>query len=228
MLTQSQAKKRVQQLRREIEKHNQAYYQRSLPLVSDFQFDGLMAELKDLEARFPSLLTPDSPTQRVGGRASEGFETFRHPLPMLSLDNTYSQDDLREFDARVRKTLKREGVDYVVEVKIDGLAIALHYQEGVLARGVTRGDGEVGDDVTANLKTLRGLPLKLAGKFPKLLELRGEAFLSKQAFQKINREREQEGLPSFANARNLASGTLKMLDPAEVARRPLGFSLQPG
>ncbi len=225
MTTQAQARRRVEKLRREIAKHDELYYQKSLPVISDQQYDFLMKELKGLESAFPALVTPDSPTQKVGGKPGQGFAPFRHPVPMLSLDNTYSEDDLREFDARVRKTLRRETVDYVVELKIDGLAIALHYRGGVLERGVTRGDGEVGDDVTANLKTIRSLPLKLKGRAPARLELRGEAYFSRKVFRELNAAREAEGLPGFANARNLASGTLKMLDPAEVARRPLSVFL---
>ncbi len=217
------ARQRAKALRAEILAHDQLYYQQALPLISDQDYDRLMAELKALEAEHPSLAAADSPTQRVGERASEGFAAFRHRVPMLSLDNTYSLEDLEAFDQRVRKTLKRERVSYCVELKIDGLAVALHYQRGELARGVTRGDGEAGDDITANLRALRGVPARLKGRAPALLEVRGEVYLPRQALSLLNDRRAAQGQPLFANCRNAAAGSLKLLDPAEVARRPLAL-----
>ena len=217
------ARQRAKALRAEILEHDQHYYQQALPLISDQDYDRLMAELKALEAEHPSLAAADSPTQRVGERASAGFAAFRHRVPMLSLDNTYSLEDLEAFDQRVRKTLKRDEVGYCVELKIDGLAVALHYEQGALARGVTRGDGESGDDITANLRTLRGVPARLKGRAPALLEVRGEVYLPRQALSLLNARRAEQGQPLFANCRNAAAGSLKLLDPAEVARRPLAL-----
>lgn len=212
---------RAKALRKEIARHDELYYQKSAPLITDQQYDALLSELKALEAEHPSLITPDSPTQTVREKPSQGFKPFKHKKAMLSLDNTYSEEDLRAFDERVRKVLKRDQVGYVVELKIDGLAVSLHYEKGEFRAGATRGDGSQGDDITANLKTLKGLPLKLKGKVPALLELRGEVFLLHKDFERINKEREAEGQPLFANPRNVASGSLKMVDPADVAKRPL-------
>jgi len=217
------ARQRAKALRAEILRHDQLYYQQALPLISDQDYDALLAELKALEAEHPQLVTPDSPTQRVGERASGGFAAFKHRLPMLSLDNTYSLEDLEAFDQRVRKTLKREAVGYCVELKIDGLAVALHYEQGAFARGVTRGDGETGDDITANLRTLPSLPPRLKGRAPEQLEVRGEVYLPRQALGLLNARRAEQGQPLFANCRNAAAGSLKLLDPAEVARRPLAL-----
>jgi DNA ligase (NAD+) len=212
---------RAKALRKEIARHDELYYQKSAPLITDQQYDALLSELKALEASHPELVTPDSPTQTVREKPSQGFKPFKHKKAMLSLDNTYSEEDLRAFDERVRKVLKRDQVGYVVELKIDGLAVSLHYEKGEFRAGATRGDGSQGDDITANLKTLKGLPLKLKGKVPALLELRGEVFLLHKDFERINKEREAEGQPLFANPRNVASGSLKMVDPADVAKRPL-------
>ncbi len=216
-----QARQRARALRAEILGHDQLYYQQALPIISDRDYDALMAELKALEAGHPGLATPDSPTQRVGERASGGFAPFRHRVPMLSLDNTYSLEDLEAFDQRVRKTLKREAIGYCVELKIDGLAVALHYEKGVFVRGVTRGDGETGDDISANLRTLRGLPPRLKGRAPAAIEVRGEVYLPRKALELLNQRRAEQGQPLFANCRNAAAGSLKLLDPAEVAQRPL-------
>jgi DNA ligase (NAD+) len=212
---------RIKELRQQIAYHDQLYYQKSAPKISDQAYDALMAELKALEAKHPKLVTPDSPTQTVREKPTTGFKTFKHKKPMLSLDNTYSEEDLRAFDERVRKLTKREKVDYVVELKIDGLAVSLHFKDGAFVAGATRGDGVSGDDISTNLKTLKTLPLKLRGKVPKVLELRGEVFLGHKAFEAINRQREKEEQPLFANPRNAAAGSLKMIDPAEVAKRPL-------
>ncbi len=215
------AKARIKVLRREILKHDELYYQRSLPLISDQSYDALLDELRSLETAFPALRTPDSPTQVVREKPSEGFLPHRHSLPMLSLDNTYNEEDLRAFDERVRKILKRDQIEYVVEIKIDGLAVALRYENGIFVGGATRGDGETGDDISANLRAIATLPLKLKGQPPKSLELRGEVFLDHAAFKAINIEREAQGLALFANPRNSAAGSIKQKDPVEVAKRPL-------
>lgn len=192
------------------------------PEVSDPEFDVLMNELKALEAAHPELLTSDSPTQRVGGRPAEGFATVEHLQPMLSLDNAYNQDDLRAFDERVRKGLAIETPPaYVAELKIDGLSIALTYDEGRLVRGATRGDGSRGEDVTANVRTVRAIPLSLKRRPPGRIEIRGEVYLPKQAFERMNQEQEAAGKPLFANPRNTAAGAMRNLDPALVATRGL-------
>ncbi len=218
-------KSRAAALRKEIARHDELYYQKSAPVISDQAYDALLSELRALEEAHPELATPDSPTQTVREKPSAGFKAFRHPRPMLSLDNTYSDEDLRAFDERVRKVLKRERVDYVVELKIDGLAVALHYEGGAFKVGATRGDGVQGDDISANLRTLKDLPLKLKGKAPAKLELRGEVYLDHAGFERINGERAAAEEPLFANPRNAAAGSLKMKDPAEVARRPLRLFL---
>ena len=180
-----------------------------------------MGELVSLEAEHPGLVTPDSPTQRVSGEPAEGFETVRHSVPMLSLDNTYSPDELREFDARVRKQLPDEEVAYVVELKLDGVSVALTYEDGILVRGTTRGDGRRGDDVTANLRTIPSIPLRLAKEGGATVEVRGEVFMPRSGFDELNRARKHEETAPFANPRNAAAGSLKLLDPGEVAARPL-------
>jgi DNA ligase (NAD+) len=217
--------KRVKALKAEIAAHDEAYYQKAAPTISDQAYDALLAELRALEAAHPRLASADSPTRTVRERRSQGFAAFKHHRPMLSLDNTYSEEDLRVFDERVRKLLKRQRIDYVVELKIDGLAVALHFEDGVFRAGATRGDGEAGDDITANLRTLKELPLKLKGKAPTRLELRGEVYLDHAGFQRINAAREAAGEPLFANPRNAAAGSLKLLDPALVAQRPLRLFL---
>jgi DNA ligase (NAD+) len=225
MAAQPNPRARVAALRKEIAKHDELYYQKAAPVISDQAYDALLKELRELEEAHPELASPDSPTQSVREKPSQGFRPFRHPRPMLSLDNTYSPEDLRAFDERVRKVLKCEAVDYVVELKIDGLAVALHYENGVFKVGATRGDGVQGDDITRNLLTLKDLPRTLKGKPPKILELRGEVYLDHAGFARINQERESAGLPLFANPRNAAAGSLKLLDPAEVAKRPLRLFL---
>ena len=214
--------KRIAELRREIRRHEELYYVHAAPEIADAEFDALMRELQAHEAAHPELVTPDSPTQRVGGRPSEGFATVEHLAPMLSLDNAYTEEDLRAFDERVRKGL---GGDlpprYVAELKIDGLSIALIYEEGRLVRGATRGDGVRGEDVTQNVRTIRALPLSLHGGPPGRVEVRGEVYLSKKAFEKMNREQEAAGEPLFANPRNTAAGAMRNLDPKLVARRGL-------
>src|SRR5438874_1652720 len=198
--------KRAEELRRQIEHHNYLYYQEAKPEISDREFDRLLEELKKLEAEHPELVTPDSPTHRVGGQPIEGFRTVEHRQPMLSIDNTYSADELREFDRRVRKGLGGEAVTYVVELKIDGVAISLSYENGAFTVGATRGDGERGDEVTHNLKTLHDLPLKLRGaKPPRLFEARGEVYMARAELARVNRERTEKNQEPYANPRNLAA-----------------------
>jgi len=211
---------RLAELRRLIRHHEERYYVLSDPEISDAEFDGLMRELEALERAHPDLITPDSPTQRVGGRPVEGFSTVDHAVPMLSLDNAYSEDELRAFDERVRKGLEAgdRAIAYVAELKIDGLSIALTYEQGVLVRGVTRGDGVRGEDVTSNVRVIRALPLGLRDAPAGRVEVRGEIYLPRQAFERINREREDNEEPVFANPRNAAAGAMRNLDPAEVAQ----------
>jgi DNA ligase (NAD+) len=216
----SKIQQRVNELRRLIEHHNHLYYVDAKPEISDRDYDQLMDELKQLEAQHPELVTPDSPTQRVGGEPIEGFTNVRHRERMLSIDNTYNPLGLREFDRRVKKLLGGEPVLYVVELKIDGVAIALTYENGLFTVGATRGDGEYGDDVTHNLKMIRGLPLKLSEKLP-LFEARGEVYMNREDLAKLNRERVAQGLEPWANPRNMAAGSLKLLDPRESAKRRL-------
>jgi DNA ligase (NAD+) len=214
---------RAEELRRQINYHNDKYYVEASPEISDREFDRLLEELKKIEADHPELVTPDSPTQRVGGQPIEGFVSVRHRVPMLSIDNTYNADDLREFDKRVRKALpKGEAVKYVVEPKIDGVAISLTYEAGRFTVGATRGDGEHGDDVTHNLRTINGLPLRLrADAPPPLFEARGEVYMTREELDRINRDRVAKGLEPYANPRNLTAGTLKLLDPRLCAERRL-------
>ncbi len=213
---------RARALRDEIRRHEELYYVHANPEISDAEFDALMRELQELEASFPDLLTADSPTQRVGGRPVEGFATVVHMVPMLSLDNAYNEEELRAFDERVRRGLDTTGLPvYVAELKIDGLSIALTYEDGHLIRGATRGDGVRGEDVTANVRTIRALPLSLRDAPAGRIEIRGEVFLPRTRFQRINDERRESGEPVFANPRNAAAGAMRNLDPALVARRGL-------
>ena len=215
---------RIAALSDEIRRHEGLYYERDAPEISDAEFDALMRELRELEAAHPELVTPDSPTQRVGGQPVEGFATVAHLAPMLSLDNAYSADELRAFDERVRRGLglaAESSVGYVAELKIDGLSIALRYEDGVLVRAATRGDGERGEDVTANVRTIRSIPLRLTGGPAKAFEVRGEIYLPRAVFARVNREREEAGEPTFANPRNAAAGAVRQLDPRLVAERRL-------
>ena len=218
---------RVAELRRLIRYHEERYYILASPEVSDAEFDALMHELERLETEHPDLVTVDSPTQRVGGRVDAGFETVEHLEPMLSLDNAYNEEELRAFDDRVRRGLDAAGtpadaVDYVAELKIDGVSIALTYVDGMLTRAATRGDGVRGEDVTANVRTVRAIPLRLGAGAPSgRIEVRGEVYLPRKAFERINAEREQLEEPLFANPRNAAAGTLRNLDPGLVAKRGL-------
>ena len=218
---------RIEELRSLIRHHEERYYVLSAPEIADAEFDALMRELERLEAENPDLLSPDSPTQRVGGRPVEGFETAEHAQPMLSLDNAYSEAELRAFDERVRRGLGDTGgvpesVTYVTELKIDGLSIALTYEDGRLLRGATRGDGVRGEDVTSNVRTIRAIPLRLKDGPAGTVEIRGEVYLPRRAFERINREREESGEPLFANPRNAAAGAMRNLDPKLVAKRGLG------
>ena len=215
---------RITELRSLIRHHEERYYIHASPEISDEEFDRLLHELEKLEAENPDLVTLDSPTQRVAGRPTEGFPTVEHIAPMLSLDNAYNEDELRAFDERVRKGagLADAKVPYVAELKIDGLSIALTYEDGRLVRGATRGDGVRGEDVTPNVRTIRRLPLSLKDAVPGRIEVRGEVYLPKAHFERINKEREQEGEPLYANPRNVAAGTMRNLDPGLVARRKLG------
>jgi DNA ligase (NAD+) len=217
---------RIEALRQEIRRHDRLYYALAQPEIPDQEYDRLYAELRELEAAHPDLVTPDSPTQRVGGTPSEEFPTFTHRVPMLSLDNTYSEDELREFEARIFRLVGERPLDYTAELKIDGLSMALHYEGGRLLRGVTRGDGVRGDDVTPNIKAIKAVPLALAGEdVPAELEVRGEVFLPRSRFDAINREREEREEEPFANPRNSAAGTMKTLDPQVVAGRGLDIYL---
>ena len=214
---------RIRELRAEIRHHEEQYYVHNSPEISDEHFDRLLHELERLEAEHPDLVSPDSPTQRVAGRPTEGFPTVEHLAPMLSLDNAYDEDDLRAFDERLRKGagLGEAAVPYVAELKIDGLSIALTYENGRLVRGATRGDGMRGEEVTANVRTIRSIPLGLRNGPAGRIEVRGEVFFPRSAFARINAEREAEGEPVFANPRNAAAGTMRNLDPALVRRRGL-------
>jgi DNA ligase (NAD+) len=216
------ASDRIRTLREQIRRHEDLYYVHATPEISDAEFDALMRELQQLEAEHPALVTADSPTQRVGGRPVEGFATVEHLAPMLSLDNAYNEDELRAFDERVRRGLDTaDPVSYVAELKIDGLSIALTYENGVLVRGATRGDGTRGEDVTANVRTIRALPLALRDQPKGRVEIRGEVYLPRKAFERINEERAASGEPLFANPRNAAAGAMRNLDPALVAKRGL-------
>jgi DNA ligase (NAD+) len=215
-MNKEEAKIKIGKLSEEIEKHNYNYYVLSNPVISDYDFDLLLDELIDLEKQFPDLIKPDSPTQRVGGEITKEFKQVTHKYPMLSLSNTYSEEEVRDFEKRVNKIIS-EKVEYVCELKYDGVAICLIYKNGLLTQAVTRGDGVQGDDVIANVKTIRSIPIKLHGDFPDEFEIRGEIYYPHDGFKKLNDERIEIGEDPFANPRNAASGTLKMQDSAEVA-----------
>jgi DNA ligase (NAD+) len=216
------AAQRIEELRRLIRHHEERYYVLNDPEISDTEFDELVKALEALEREHPELVTPDSPTQRVAGRPVDGFATVAHAEPMLSLDNGYAEDELRAFDERVRRGLGSDDpVTYLAELKIDGLSIALTYDDGVLVRGVTRGDGTRGEDVTSNVRTIRAIPLRLKDAPAGTLEVRGEIYLPRAALERLNREREEQEEPPFANPRNAAAGTMRNLDPAQVAKRGL-------
>lgn len=218
-------RKRVEALREKLREHDYRYYVLAKPVISDEEYDRLMEELIRLEREYPELVTPDSPSQRVGGEPTKEFPTVTHAVPMLSLSNTYNEEEVLEFDRRVRSLLGKEPYRYVCELKFDGVAVSLTYTEGLLVRGATRGDGIQGDDITQNLKTIRSIPLRL-NKHPRGLEdieVRGEVFMTRKDFQKMNEERELAGEKLFINPRNSAAGTLKLQDPKIVAQRPLKF-----
>jgi len=217
-ISETEAKQRITALREEIQYHNHLYYNLDTSEIADTKWDALMQELQALEAQFPQLQSPDSPSRRVGGKPAEGFVKVRHEIPMLSLGNAFGPEDMREFDRRVRE-LAGGDVAYVCELKIDGLAVSLRYEGGLLVRGATRGDGETGEDITANVRTIQSVPLRLAE--PVTLEVRGEAYLPKPAFERLNALREARGEPLFANPRNAAAGSLRQLDPRVAAHRRL-------
>jgi DNA ligase (NAD+) len=219
----SSIEKNISELRAEIQRHEDLYYLHEDPEISDREYDELIGKLRQLEEASPQFITPDSPTQRVGGRPAEGFPEFVHRRPMLSLDNSYSIEELRAFDERCRKLADGAALEYVAELKIDGLSLSTHYRDGLFVRGVTRGDGLRGEEVTANVRTIRSVPLKLRTTkgIGDEIEVRGEAYLPRKAFERINAEREEQGEPRFANPRNAASGAIRQLDPAMVAKRRL-------
>ena len=209
---------RIAELRQQINHHNYLYYVEARPEISDQDFDRLLKELEHLEAKHPELASPDSPTQRVGGQPIGAFKTVTHRMPMLSIDNTYNAADLREFDTRIRKLVGNQPIRYVVEPKIDGVAISLTYRNGLLEVGATRGDGDKGDDVTHNLKTIAGVPLRLrTDSPPPLFEARGEIYMTKADFARLNQDNLARGEKTYANPRNLTAGSLKLLDPRECA-----------
>ncbi len=220
-----EAERKIAQLREEIRKHDRLYYEEAAPIISDHEYDRLYKELVDLETQFPDLLTPDSPTQRVGGKPLQVFEQVRHLIPMLSLDNTYSEAEVKNFYARMQRLLPNEKIPVVIEPKVDGVAVSLIYENGKLRQAATRGDGNVGDNITQNIRTIRSVPERLRDRAPKLLEVRGEVYMDRKGFEKLNDEREKQGLPQFANPRNAAAGSLKQLDPSIVVKRPLGIVL---
>jgi DNA ligase (NAD+) len=219
----TKAEKNITQLQEEIRKHDRLYYQDAAPIISDREYDRLYKELVDIETQFPDLITPDSPTQRVGGKPLEAFAQIQHRAPMLSLDNTYSEDEVANFYKRITRLLPGEKIPVVIEPKLDGVAVSVMYENGRLKYAATRGDGLVGDDITQNVKTIRSVPHQLRGHAPNIFEVRGEAYLDKAGFDKLNQERKAAGLPLFANPRNAAAGSLKHLDPKMVAQRPLGI-----
>jgi DNA ligase (NAD+) len=221
-LSSARPEKRAAELRRLIEHHNHRYYVLDEPEISDDDYDALLNELRDIEAEHPELRTPDSPTQRVGGRPLDKFHQVEHLQPMLSLANARNEDELRAWDVRVRNLADVEAIEYVSEPKIDGLAISLVYEDGVLTRGATRGDGEIGEEVTQNLRTINAIPLRVE-EAPALVEVRGEVYLPRSAFARLNEQRAEAGEPTFANPRNSAAGSIRQLDPAVAASRPLSM-----
>ncbi|HEX4639278.1 MAG TPA: NAD-dependent DNA ligase LigA [Chthoniobacterales bacterium] len=219
----AQPARRISELRDQIGEHDRRYYEEAAPTISDREYDALYKELVDLETQFPALVAADSPTQRVGGKPLQAFAQVQHRVPMLSLDNTYSEDELANFYKRITRLLPDEKIPVVIEPKVDGVAVSVMYENGKLKYAATRGDGLVGDDITQNIKTIKTVPHELRGAAPKVFEVRGEAYLDKKGFEKLNKEREAAGLPLFANPRNAAAGSLKHLDPGVAAKRPLGM-----
>src|ERR1700758_1443615 len=223
------AEKKIEALREKIRHHEYQYFVLDTPEISDQEFDKLTQQLKDLEAENPSLITPDSPTQRVGGKPREGFVKVRHSSAMLSLDNTYSEDELRGWERRVHELSGRKDVDYVCELKLDGMSLSLGYDDAHLVRGITRGDGTVGEDVTLNVRTVRSIPLSIPKEklrkagIPPDFEVRGELLMPTAAFKKVNEERERKGLATFANPRNFTAGTVRQLDANVTAERRMDY-----
>src|ERR1700739_1877442 len=221
--------KKIESLREKIRHHEYLYYVLDQPDISDAEFDKLMRQLKDVEAQHPELITADSPTQRVGGKPREGFVKVAHSSPMLSLDNTYNEDELRAWERRVHELTGRKDVDYVCEMKLDGMSLALIYEDGKMGRGITRGDGSVGEDVTLNVRTVRSVPLSIAKEklkktgLPPDFEVRGELLMPTAACTKVNEERERKGLATFANPRNFTAGTVRQLDANVTAERRMDF-----
>src|SRR5215467_6935936 len=211
----------VEELRQQIREHEYRYYVLDQPVISDFDFDQLMRELQQIELEHPELITPDSPTQRVGGEPAKEFPTYTFSRPMLSLENAYSEEELEDWGRRVVQLAETESIDYVAELKIDGLSVSLIYENGLIDKAVTRGDGRTGEVVTGNVRTIRSVPLRLHQEVS--VEIRGEVFLSLKAFRQLNEQREQAGEPRFANPRNAAAGSLRQLDPNIAAKRPLDF-----
>ena len=215
---------KTESLRTRINQHNLRYYQLDAPLVTDAEYDRLMRDLQELEERYPALQTSDSPTQRIGAKPLDGFESVVHEIPMLSLDNAFSDDEIRAFGKRVLERLEVDHIEYVAEPKLDGLAISLLYQDGILVRAATRGDGHNGENVTTNVRTIRQIPLRLEGTgWPSVLEVRGEVFMPINGFLALNKQAKNQGSKVFANPRNAAAGSLRQLDPKITATRPLAF-----
>ncbi len=221
-MNKDQAQQRVKELKDLLRQANKAYYNDAQPFMSDKEFDERLKELEAIEDEF-DIQDPNSPTKRVGGETSSTFETVKHPVPLLSLDNTYNEEELNDFDKRVQKNLEHSDYEYLVELKFDGASLRLRYENGDLVLGATRGDGQKGDDITRNVRTIRNIPLKLTGDFPAVVEVRGEAFMEREAFARLNQKREEEGLSTFANPRNSTAGSLKMQDPKAVSQRPIRF-----
>src|SRR5688572_15333311 len=212
----------IEQLRDELRRHEYLYYVLDAPEIADAEYDALMRRLQGIEAHHPELVTPDSPSQRVGGKPREGFAKVRHSSSMLSLDNALNEAELRDFDRRVRELLGEAPYRYVAELKMDGLSMAAHYQQGRYSHAVTRGDGSIGEDVTENARTIRSVPLRVASKLD-AFEVRGEVVMSWRAFERLNAEREERSLPRFANPRNAAAGSLRVLEPQITASRRLEY-----
>ena len=212
----------IEKLREQLHYHEHLYYVLDKPEITDAEYDALMHRLQELEAKHPDLLTPDSPTQRVGGKPREGFIKVRHSSPMLSLDNALNEAELRDFDRRVRDLLGGAPFRYVTELKMDGLSMAAHYKNGNFTEAVTRGDGTTGEDVTENARTIRSLPLRVKTKLP-AFEVRGETVMSRRAFERLNTDRDEKGLSRFANPRNAAAGSLRQLEPQVTASRRLEY-----
>ncbi len=227
-LTPEEARKRIEELREEIRKHDYLYYVKAQPIISDEEYDALMRELIELEQQFPQFVTPDSPTQRISPELTKEFPEIPHEVPMLSLENTYSREEVLDFDRRIRELLGDEPYQYVAELKFDGVGLSLIYEDFRLQHGVTRGTGEVGEDITPNVRTIRSIPLRVNvvtvdGVPFHRFEVRGEAYMNNDDFLRFNEERKARGERPFANPRNLTAGSLKLQDPKEVARRPIRF-----